>query len=553
MRKLGIGYYLNAAGTDMQYGSSDGSNAYTAVTSTTVTSNYGYPADPSLLIEGSIGIYGDAKDGTGLYLLYGSSVLSNFTSFMIYQGGKSEIILLAQFLGAELQTINSIAYLKPLKQVISLGYTTLNTGGSLNTGTVVVGDSGQIQLNQRMVSANPISSYFSIGDTGKLAASATGYAVLAPTLAQLNNNRGTNSPLKKGTWFITGNGTLTTVQANSVLKFTKGSKTVSVLKGGNTAMAAYSITTPTLGAILSIGTQYYQRISFDITYASSKYHNTIIGGTEYVVTDVTDDATTATAIAAAINAGTQAYATVSSNTVTITLLPSVYSAKIIMWKGSGTTASGWATETINTGTTSSTIITTGDTIPMYYKVASASATASSFDLDYVFEGETCYVISGTDATLNVGTTSPTEYGAKFIASNYFEEFTVQVNGVLANASLNYSIAPTSGSGEFSEERLLEMYGRYYRGAVDTYSAVAKTPVTFYTKEGKGYDNYSIVIKPLRSDGSGLNATSSNEYNLDMGFEHFNLTASTGDNQYVWEAVLDLFVTAYPNLAYTSLV
>lgn len=570
MRKLGIGYYLNSAATDMQYGSSDGSTSFTAVTSTTVVQYYGYPADPSLLAEGSIGIFGDAKDGTGLYLLYTSTTLSNFTSFMIYQGGKSEIILLAQFLGSELQTINSAAYLCPTKQVSFIGWN--GTSGSLNLGTTVAGDSGQIQLNQRNITNNPISTYFLIGDSGKLAAAATGYAALAPTLAQLNNTRGTTSPLK-GTWQTTCNATTLTANASTatVLKFTKGSTTVTGYIDDSTSglVTTSANITVAAGDVISVPTS-MKGVTFTSPYTSAKNTMVTIGDTIYLVADTTSATVTGALIATAINAGTQAYASSSAGVVTITLLPSVYSAKI--------TVRHITAASTGADTTLTTINSTGDMVPTIYKAAAAVTAGASFELDYPFQGTTGFYSTGTGLLLTTGVaTVITEYGAKFSANNYFEEFTHQLNGSFSNATLTYgngtvtsayttltvsgatvssasvALKPTSGSGEFSEMRLLEDYGRYYRGANDTYPAVSTSPKTYYTKTGKGYDNYSIVIQPMRVDGSGLNATSSNQYNLDMGFEHFNLTASTGDNQYVWEAILDLFVTAYPNLAYTSLV
>tara|TARA_R110000868_G_scaffold92281_4_gene255989 strand:- start:868 stop:2577 length:1710 start_codon:yes stop_codon:yes gene_type:complete len=569
MRKLGIGYYLNSAATDMAYGSSDGSTASNATT-------------PDLLVEGSIGMYGVLKTGVSTDLITGSSTLSLYSSFMIYQGGKGETILLSQFLGSELQTIDSAAYLCPTKQVSFVGYN--GTSGSLNMGTTVAGDSGQIQLNQRSITNNPISSYFLIGDTGKLAAAATGYAALAPTLAQLNSTRGSNAPLK-GTWQITSDATtltaptgVTTSAAQAVL-LTKGSNVVTVKIGGSGGWGADTTTlTVAAGSVISVPHQSYKSFLFtaDALGSSAGRHLITIGNTVYNVADAGAATANATAIAAAINAGTQAYASLpTSSTVLITLLPSIYSTKITATKSSDDSVFTAITPTY--ASSGATTTTTGDVVPTIYKVTTAWAsdgTNGTYVLDYPFQGETGYYLQGTSFLYNTGiATVITEYGAKFTASNYFEEFTTQLNGILSNATLTYGtgvgvntitnssisatttypLKPTSGNGEYSEMRLLENYGRYYRGANDTYPAVSTTPQTYYTKTGKGYDNYSIVIKPMRVDGSGLNATSSNQYNLDMGFEHFNLTASTGDNQYVWEAILDLFVLAYPNLAYTSLV
>jgi hypothetical protein len=541
MRKLGVGYYKNSAATDMQYGSSDGITVNNATT-------------PDLLVEGSIGIYGDAKDGTGLALITSASTLSNYTSFVMYQGGKNELILLAQFYGSELTTIDSIAFSKPTKQVSYVGWN--GSTGSLNNATTVAGDSGQIQLNQRAVTNNPIDSYFIIGDTGNLAASATGYNILLGAVKQLNIPRG-STQTKKGTLQITTNTSSVAdfTGTATALKFTKGSTTVGFYIENATSGWTASTGTVADGDVINVPHQNMQVVTFtaDALGSSAGRHLITIGGTIYNVADAGSAAQNATAIAAAINAGTQATATASSSTVVITLLPNLYSAKILVVKTADD--STWSAITLTLTTT------TGETTSTIYKANGAVSSAASFELDYAYEGETMYVYGGTNATLNTGIVtlsgSPV-YGAKFMAINYFEEFTHQVNGILENATLTYALTsyalkPTTGSGQGQDMRELENLGRYYRGAVDTYSAVAKTPTTLYTDLTGGYDQYSIVITPLRSDGTAFNATSSNQYEVDMAFVHPNLAVSTGDNQYEWEAILDLFVTAYPNLAYTSLV
>lgn len=544
MRKLGIGYYLNSAATDMAYGSSNGTTVANATS-------------PDLLVEGSIGIYGDLADGTGLQILPYNATLSNYTSFMIYQGGKNETILLSQFLGSELQTINSAAYLSPIKQVAYLGYNGIS--GDLNNITTIAGDSAQIQLNQRMLSNNPIATYFAIGDSGKLAAAATGYNILLPAVIQLNNTRGTNAP--KGKFEITNSGTSQVATGGTAtgILFTKGSTTATFYIQDTTSGWVASTGTVAAADVISVPSSSVQSFSFVAparTSASSDVNVITINGTIYVtgMTSATA-ATNAAAVIAKINAGTQAYAYLSStSTVNVVLLPSLYAATISVDEYNGT---NWTSAVIAV-----TRNTTGETTPVIYKATAAVIAGATFTLDYPYQGDTAIILTSTVRATTTGIlTAGTAYGVKFTANNYFEQFTLQTNGVLVNATLtynllSYALPATSGSGEFSEERLLENYGRYYRGANDTYSAVSTSPKTYYTKEGKGYDNYSIVIKPMRVDGSGLNATSSNQYTLDMGFEHFNLTTnltSAVDNQYVFEQILNLFVTAYPNLAYTKLV
>ena len=447
-------------------------------------------ADASLvneLAEGSIAIYGVLATTGALQLVTSNPTAGTYTEFMIVQGGKDtdELVQLAKFKPNELARLSGSTYSQPTYQHAYIGYN--GQTGALNNPTTVVGDTASVGVKNRMFTNNPILQDPMAYDAGKIPASATGYQILAPIADGLNT---TKVALRLAKGFVTAAGSTADFTGTAVaLKFTKGSKTVAFV---DAALAA-STGTVAAGDIIAVPSITGRSFSFtavDLGSSGTKYHYITIGTTTYSVLDAGNAGQNATAIAAAINAGTQATASVNSSTVTITYNESTYTTAPLVYED-------------NSSAYIAVTVLTGDDTPALFKAANSVTTAASFELDYAWVGETCYAKGGTTEATDCGIyTVSGNYGLKLIGESFGKLLKVSADGVLNKADVTYgtslagafsTVDATFGIGTNDELVNLEGSGLYWRGAMDTASLPNKSPKTKYVKTGKIYDMYTLYI------------------------------------------------------------
>ena len=524
MLKLGIGY------GGVNYASSKTSPSANAASADLIDT----------LAEGAIGIYGISA--SGMTLITTTSGLSAYSEFMIVQGGKDagELIHIATFKPSELISLNGSTYTRATYQFAYVGYN--GETGALNNPTTVVGDSASVGLKVAQTSNNPINPDVLTYDTGKLAASASGYAILSPIA---NNCNLTASALRIGKAFVTAAGSTADFTGTAVaMKFTKGSKTVSFVDAALAASTG-SVNKGDIIAIPSIGGR-----SFTFT-AGADGHTITIGETTYNVPDAGNAGANATAIAAAINAGSQATASVNSSTVTIT-----YNENVLLPAPLVYDVVGLAYIAVT--------IATGDDMPALIKAANTVSAAASFELEYAWVGETCYAKGGTTEATDCGIyTVSGEYGLKIIGETLGKNVQVSADGVLSNAQVTYG---TSLAGVFTNVGAsvgintnalisdLESYGMYWRGAVDLSSVPNKSPKTKYVRSGKTYDAYTLQIRNSYNAPFGTsNKIGHNISTVVVAFERTSpsTNGTSGYNQRSFEDYITAIAALNPTCAVSN--
>jgi len=271
-------------------------------------------------------------------------------------------------------------------------------------------------------------------------------------------------------------GTVAAFGTATIVKYTKGSKTVSVYtkSAAGDATVTASTTSVTANALINVPTTNGRSFSFTADALGSGAGHTVIyiGTTSYVVADAGSNAQNAIAIATAINAGTQATAAVtSSTTVTITYLPWVEN----LLPPLVTISSDDSTFTFPTVT-----IVTGDAVPVQYIVPTATTSAATFTLDYEWAGETGYVYTNTTAATNTGITTPTNYGLKLtgLSTTFLidkldyakQAFSLILKGFTAttatgNGVNSIGIASSNGVGTYEQVAQTETFSDYNYGKI----------------------------------------------------------------------------------------
>lgn len=540
MRKLLIGY-------DVLYGTSDNATANNATS-------------PDLLYEGSIGIYGILKSTGVPELLTPSSTASNYLDIQIFQGGASEMIPTAKMKLADVKSITSQIYVAPDKQVSYVGYD--GASGLLNLPTIAKNNFGTLKMSMIMESMNPIAPEWAVYDTAGLAASASGYAVLKNIANQINNTATSNKHIIAG---ITNNGTvLTDFTGNgTAVLYTKGSTTARHMIQNTTSGWVASTATNTLAVGNTVLVPHQATKSMTIAIpasvgASDKLVITV-NGTIYNITLAAAANATANAIvvAAALNAGSQGFATVSTGTLTFTIIGNSVLSAFVNTQFYDST--NWATVPVSTQT-----VTTGDTLGTVYQVAAVTVSGdATFELDRSFTGESCYVLGGTTVTytttavMNTGVlTAGTQYGLQVISLYYYEQFRLALSAdttdVLSDATVTTIVNTSLGNGTYRDVANQESIGGYYKGKLDTSTLPSATPKTNYAKTAKVYRTYSIEVNSSYNDPTRVNALSTNAYNLCVAFEYV-VAKTTNYNQSNFETILELFETAGTLPAFDSII
>jgi len=409
------------------------------------------------------------------------------------------------FTSADLVYANANAYAQPSQQVSFLGYdgTTIN-----GLGTITLGDSYSVQLSLSYTAGaiaqqNLIKS-ISAYATDKLQATVvknlfeTHYRQFGPL----------HEPFRA---ILCDRVALTTSVAAlataTMVKVTNGSKTVSALLPVIAAAAfsaAASTTSVTVNEVFNIPSYNGRSFSFTAKALGTDvgYHTIIIGTTVYTVADAGDAAANSTAIAAAINAGTQATAVAGDAGVTtitynedVRALPPVVGYKDADADGA---YGGYVAVTI----------VTGDAIPVKYKYAATTTAAATFELDEPWQGPTGYIINGTTEATNCGTATLTSdtWGLKFTGvmepfNPVTDKWTMVHFDVLGGAFGSFGteyklVKANEGHGNWRAVATLEQYSQgnetFYR--TSNYPYTANRTEVVAGAGGLGYDVITATFK-----------------------------------------------------------
>lgn len=329
---------------------------------------------------------------------------------------------------------------------------------------------------------------------------------------------------------LTGNAT--------IYKVTKGSTTV--LTYTKTASQGLTLTSDTasvtLGDIIHFPSSNGRTFTFtaDILGTSLGSHTVVIGTTVYTIPDAGTAQQNADAIVAAINAGTQATATDSSSTtVTITYNDSTIELPPFVIKSVDD----------STFTSVAVTISSGDSIPVKYKVAATTSTVANFELDVPWQGSTGYLYEGTSATTsNIGIATVTGYwGLKFTGirqpfdpisdSLVNQKVYFDITSEDFRTTTEYKIVKMNpGVGTYESVSYKEIYSQF----LDKDAITSKRPRTKYRQEtinGNMYTLYSFRIKN-NIQFEAIGQTVNSYANITLALK----TSLTGDIS-AWDTIL----------------
>lgn len=415
------------------------------------------------------------------------------------------IVRSPMFYSGNVVTKGKAAYAQPTEQVSFLGYNGTSVTG---LGTIALGESYIVGLWLNHTKG----AYDQKGEVKHISAYATD--TLQATVAKnlMESHLKNFSPIREqNPSILCDRVALTTSVAAlataTMVKVTNGLTTVTALAptiGTAAFVATASTTTVTANAVFNVPSYNARSFSFtaEVLGAGAGYHTIIIGTTVYTVADGGDAAANSTAIAAAINAGTQAVAVaVGAGVTTITYRENTRALPpIVAYKNADADGAydGYVAVTI----------VTGDAIPVKYKYAATTNAAATFELDEPWQGPTGYIIDGTTEATNCGTATLTSdtWGLKFTGVK--QPFNSQVDEnvkisfeVLTDSFGSYgteykSVKPTKGQGTYEEVAQLEAYTQ----GNETWYRNSDYPATNYRREGVagtggvGYDVISVSFK-----------------------------------------------------------
>ncbi len=268
---------------------------------------------------------------------------------------------------------------------------------------------------------------------------------------------------------VVGDGTVADFTGTATMvKVTKGSKQVEFV----TAALAASTGTVAANDIFNIPSTLGRTFTFTASALGTGAGNHVItiGETSYTVADAGTADQNATAIAAAINAGTQARASASTSTVTIEYNPCTIALPPTVFDSNG---SSFIAVTI----------VSGNAVANKYKVKASVSAGASFLLTQAYQGETGYIVGGTTAATMAGIATVTNYGIRISGVRndydvyrwrdyYKNDFKVvvrsedeQATDVLVTESQN----PRLGHGQFPQVAQSEYvsYGNFGRNRMVT--------------------------------------------------------------------------------------
>lgn len=338
----------------------------------------------------------------GMRVIANLAAVTAGQTFYVVQGmGISSPVLKSQALTEGEYTLTGVVFSPVSEQITYVGYN--GASGAIDADDTATAYQITIkhQNNDENDKAFPIARYgfFKTGGTASNVVTTTG--LVKSLIKQYLQEPQTMAKFERvaaGTvadW--TGTGT--------IAKFTKGSKIVSFHTAADADLPA-STGTATDGAVISVPSSEVK--SFTFTALTTVDHDVYIGDTLYDVVGGGSAAASATAIADAINAGTQAYATTATAVVTVTPRPGVkFSAPVVVTDPDDTPALAAVIENA-----------VGDRQPSIYIVDGTTSAVATFKLDVAYQGETTYVVGGTytqGTNSNGGViASPTAFGIRLV-------------------------------------------------------------------------------------------------------------------------------------------
>lgn len=328
-----------------------------------------------------------------------------------------------------------------------------------------------------------------------------------------------------------------------IYKLTKGSKTVITYIKTADATTGFTASTASVtdGTIFQTPSTSGKTFTFSAVAlgAGAGRHALYINETTYNVADAGTNEQNAVAIAAAINAGTQATATVAAAVVTIRLNDGVSGNVMVLSTNDDTT---WANVAVT--------VATGDTTPVCYYIDGTTSSAATFTLDSEWVGETCYFYEGTTAANHCGIlTAAAGRGIKITgvpvpttAPNFFYKIPRWVTTISdAGTTTISTTAGYEGSGTLSQVKEMEQQfqgneGNFYRAQVP--SPTFRSDAT----EAKGYSLIIINYVDDMSTTLGQSAISHKQLYIACG-RPCTGTVFANDNTGIAD-VLDGYVSSY---------
>jgi len=283
-----------------------------------------------------------------------------------------------------------------------------------------------------------------------------------------------------------------------IYKLTKGVKGVStyIKTADGTVTLTASTASVTDADVLHMASTEAKSFSFIPTLlgSSAGHHVVYIGTTTYLVADAGTADQNATAIAAAINAGTQATAVAGTALVTITYNKETVGSlpPMVMLSADDSTWTNVAVTALS-----------GDLIPVKYSVDGTTSAAATFNLDTAWQGETGYLYEGTGATttsgIGVATLNGDSYGLKMtglapssfnpIVDTYQKVQFVVTSNDFVTMEFTTSTEPTKGTGTYEQVATQEIYCAMNEGQSRFLSAY---PPTTYRQEAVAGTEYDMI-------------------------------------------------------------
>ena len=513
--------------------------------------------NPSNLAAGAIGVF--YWDGTNYslvsasapstsYAYSGSSGAHGMQKIILAAGTTNGVPVLSSPIdGKDIQVFFGKAYLSPVKEVVYIG-TDGTTGLGLFGATAATASAtygiGTVKRSKQQYPRLP-----------KLSATITSatsdpYSIAAQLVANANTKtqETTTSNSATNNWPMLAEiiGTGVSGQANwtnavststgvvNALRFTAGSTTVELLEDASGAWAvptsATSVTiTSTAGDILGVANANMTSATFTALILGSGAGNHLIsiGNTVYTVPDGGSAAQNAVAIAAVINAGTLATATVATAAVTITLKDKSVGAKILVRTFDGT--STYSTPALSAITTIGT--TTSEKL---FKVVTGTAISGNITIDRP-AGFSGIFLMGTSVALNTGVvtggfagTSPGTgvLGIKLTGNVSGQKTDINLYGNLAGCNIIYSQAPSLGSGTSAEVTDAEIKANTLSRSLYSPGAAFPEPIASNVVAGELYDIITITFNNKVQSGSAINETEIFPIHLQVALPHGDSYANT---------------------------
>ena len=446
---------------------------------------------PELLALGTLGAYGINATTQKLALITQAAPTTFVAELVAFNQGNGTPLASVNIQPKNVISIKKQAYVAPVCQISFIGFN--GASGSLALPTIVANDEAILLGIEYEVSDDLQMRNQENYTSGSLIAGQAAYDIMAKLALNINSREELTHVA-----FPVSNDTVATFTGTGTgLFLTKGSTTASFMIESATGLVA---STGSIAAadIINVPSSNYRAFSFTALILGTGAGHTVVtlGGTQYVIADAGSAAQNATAVAAAINAGTQATAVVTSSVVvTITANVETYFARPTVTTSPDDTT--WTQATLT--------VVDAETVPVKLRALAAVSGAASFELDTPYQGETGYFIEGTSATANVGVaTTGTLWGLKLKVLTAGNVYGYATQLVIQNSTKTVSVGSSVGSGSYAQINALEKEGLAYRGQFDTVDRRMKYVPTF-ADATKSYTTYTILFSNRTEDKSGGHA------------------------------------------------